>query len=137
MAQPVKLSEFIVLDARQTAKIAERSIAGQLEYWTGLGRAVERILRTGEALALKQRGEVAPLSALLDLENEAQRRAFREKSAEQLASRPFPHFEPAPEGKGLLVRIDQDGTRTLGRFLRREFQPVKASPHRGSSDDAP
>jgi hypothetical protein len=42
-----------------------------------------------------------------------------------LASVPFPHFEPAPGRPGLLVKIDEDGTRTVGRFIRRAFTPVK------------
>ena len=43
-----------------------------------------------------------------------------------LASEPFPHFEVAPGRPGLLVRIDEDGTRTIGRFVKRAFVPVKA-----------
>jgi hypothetical protein len=31
MAQPVKLSDVLVLDARMTAEIVDRSIAGQIE----------------------------------------------------------------------------------------------------------
>lgn len=33
MSQPVKLSDGLVLDARITGEIAERSIAGQIEFW--------------------------------------------------------------------------------------------------------
>jgi hypothetical protein len=42
-----------------------------------------------------------------------------------LAARPFPHFEAAPK-PGLLVKVDEDGTRTLGRFFNRQFKAVKA-----------
>jgi len=38
-----------------------------------------------------------------------------------LESQPFPHFEVHPEALGLLVRIDGDGTRTVGRFVDRRF----------------
>ena len=41
MGQPVKLSDELVLDARLTGEIAERSLAGQIEYWAKLGRAAE------------------------------------------------------------------------------------------------
>ena len=44
MSQPVKLSDKLVLDARVTAEIAERSIAGQIEFWAQLGRAIEPII---------------------------------------------------------------------------------------------
>ena len=65
MGQPVKLSESLVLDARVTGEVAERSIAGQIEFWAGLGRAVESVLRADKVLALKRRGETVPLSACL------------------------------------------------------------------------
>ena len=41
---------------------------------------------------------------------------------DQQAARPFPHFEPAPGKAGLLIRIDEDGKRTVGRFVGREFR---------------
>ena len=45
MSQPVKLSDVLVLDARLTGQIGERSITGQIEYWANLGRAIEPLLR--------------------------------------------------------------------------------------------
>jgi len=45
--------------------------------------------------------------------------------AEYLASRPFPHYEAAPGKPGLLVRIEADWTRTVGRFVDREFCKVE------------
>lgn len=123
MAQPVKLSDGLVLDARLTGEAAERSINGQIELWAQLGRAVERVLRTDQVLALKRRGSVVPLSALLDLKSEAQQAEFAAQFKAHLEAKPFPHFEPAAES-GLLVRIDEDGTRTVGRFVNREFRAV-------------
>jgi hypothetical protein len=122
MGQPVKLSEGLVLDARLTGEIAERSIAGQIEFWAGLGRAVESLLRADHALALKKRGEAMPLSDCLKSVNS---RAGQARLSAVLAARPFPHFEPASE-PGLLVRIDQDGARTTGRFVHRQFRPAKS-----------
>jgi hypothetical protein len=122
MGQPVKLSESLVLDARLTGEVAERSIAGQIEFWAGLGRAVESLLRVDNALALKKRGEVLPLSACL---KSVSTRAGQTRLTAVLAARPYPHFEPAPT-PGLLVKIDKDGTRTTGRFVNREFHPAKS-----------
>lgn len=122
MGQPVKLSESLVLDARLTGQVAERSIAGQIEFWAGLGRAVESLLRADRALALKQRGDVRPLSACLA---SVGTRAGRARLSATLAAQPFPHFEPAAK-PGWLVKIDADGTRTVGRFVHREFRPAKS-----------
>jgi hypothetical protein len=49
----------------------------------------------------------------------------RQRVREYLNARRFPHYEPATGAPSLLVRIDEDGTRTLGRFIGREFQAAK------------
>ena len=123
MSQPVKLTDELVLDARVTAKDAERSIAGQIEFWAQLGRAIEPLLRGDKALALRRSGNARPLSeALESVDSDEGRQRVRNYLAEQ----PFPHFEAAPDKPGLLIKIDEDGTRTLGRFVNREFQPATA-----------
>jgi ParD-like antitoxin of type II bacterial toxin-antitoxin system len=122
MSQPVKVSDKLLLDARLAGEAAERSIAGQIEYWARLGRAVELHLRAAEALRLKREGEAHPLSELLaTVGTPAGRRRF----ASYLGTRPFPHFEAAPGRRGLVVMIDRDGTRTVGRFVNRQFRPGK------------
>lgn len=123
MAQPVKLSDGLVIDARLVGEVAERSIAAQIEFWARLGRTVERVLRTDQALGLKQRGEAVPLAQLLALRSPAERAEFEKRFQAHLTAQPFPHFEPAPDAPGLLVKIDEDGTRTVGRFVNREFRP--------------
>jgi hypothetical protein len=123
MSQPVKLSDDLVLDARVIGKITRRSIAAQVEYWAGLGRAIELVLQGRQALALSQVAAARPLSECLDSVDTPE---GRHRLAEVLQSRPYPHYEPAPSSPGLLVRVEQDGTRTLGRFVHREFQPAVA-----------
>src|ERR1700735_3565816 len=65
MSQPVKVSDALILDARLTSGAAERSIAGQIEFWARLGRAIEPLLRGDEALALSRAGSAKPLSECL------------------------------------------------------------------------
>jgi hypothetical protein len=119
MGQPVKLSDTLILDARVVGKAAERSIAGQIEFWARVGKAVEPMLQGDRVLRLKQRGDAVPLSKLLET---ADSRSGRERLKAQLAARPFPHFEPAPGRPGLLVRIEADGKRSVGRFVNRKFR---------------
>ena len=121
MGQPVKLSDALVLDARTVGVKAERSIAGQIEFWARLGRAVEPVLRADEALRLKERGDVRPLSECLSSVDSAEGRA-RLKAA--LEKGPWPRFEPVRGRPGLLVRVDEDGTRIVGRFAGRTFRPA-------------
>ena len=121
MSQPVKLSDELVLDARLTAEVAERSIAGQIEFWAQLGRAIEPLLEGAQALALRRAGNVAPLSACLQSVDSPQGRL---RVADYLGNQPFPHYEPAPDRPGYLVRIEADGTRTVGRFVNRQFRAI-------------
>lgn len=78
-------------------------------------------MRGREVLALQRSGDSESLSAAMARVEGAE---GRERLRQQLAERPFPHFEAAPDQPGLLVRIDADGTRTMGRFVNRVFTPV-------------
>jgi hypothetical protein len=122
MSQPVKLSDALVLDARLAGEALERSIAGQVEFWARLGRAVESLLQGGQALALCRSAAARPLSACLDAVDSP---AGRRRVAEYLQSQPYPHYEPAPGAPGLLVRIEADGKRKVGRFINRQFKAAK------------
>ena len=123
MGQPVKLSEALVLDARLAGEVTERSIAGQIEFWARIGSAAELVLRTDALLRLKQRGETRSLSECLESVDTDE---GRERVAAHIASRPYPHFEPAPGRPGYLLKIDEDGTRRVGRFVNREFKVIKS-----------
>src|SRR5690349_22974679 len=112
MGQPVKISDSLVLDARLTGKAAERSIAGQIEFWARLGRAIEPLLLGDKALALRRTGDARPLSECLETVGSPE---GRRRVGEYLKSLPYPHFEPA-DTQGYLVRIDSQGERTVGRF---------------------
>ena len=119
MGQPVKISDKLLLEARLTGEISHRSMAGQIEFWAHLGQALEPLLKGAQLLALQRAGKIRPLSACLDsVDSEEGRR----RVMEHLRDRPFPHFEPASGKAGFLVRIDEDGTRTVGRFVNRQFK---------------
>lgn len=123
MSQPVKLSDELVCDARAVAKISDRSIAGQIEFWAQLGRSLEPLLRGDRALALRQSGAVRPLSeAIASVDSDAGRKRVRDF----LQAQPYPHFETVPGAPGLLKKIDEDGTQTIGRFVNRRFELVES-----------
>lgn len=124
MSQPVKLSDALILDARLIAKAAERSIAGQIEYWARLGRAIEPLIAGETALSLRRKGDEVPLS--IQIQNVDSAEGKKQLTA-YLDCQPFPHFEAAPDLPGYLVRIDEDGTRTVGRFVQRQFIPIATS----------
>ena len=119
MSQPVKLSDALVLDARLAGEAFERSLSGQVEFWARLGRAIEPLLQGTQVLALCRNAAVHPLSACLDAVDSP---SGRRRVAEYLNAQPFPHYEPAPDAPGYLVRIEADGKRIVGRFVNRQFE---------------
>ena len=133
MSQPVKLSDALVLDARMEAEAQERSIAGQVEYWAKLGRSISGLLegRVQQRLIDHRRRPSLP-----ELVESVEGREGRARLKEYLESRPFPHFEPHPTRKGMLIRTEADGIKTVGRFKNRQFV-VTAEPKRTKVSSAP
>jgi hypothetical protein len=134
MSQPVKLSDELVLGARIAGKAQERSIAGQVEFWAKLGRSIELLLDGRQVLTLCRNAEVQPLSEALASVDTAE---GRKRVAEVIANRPYPHFEQHPDQSGLLIRIDQDGKQTIGRFVNRIFTRVEINVSQRSQPDQP
>ena len=118
MSHPVKLSDDLVLEARMVGTLAQRSIAGQVEFWARLGKSVEPLLRGDRTLALQRSGATRSLGEALESVDTEE---GCERVRTYLESRPFPRFEACPDQPGLLVKIDEDGTRTRGRFVNRVF----------------
>lgn len=134
MSQPVKLSDELVLDARLIAELTERSIAGQIEFWARLGRAIEPLLSGEKTLALRKSGDHRPLSKLLSSVDSAE---GRKRVADYLNTQPFPHYEPSADHPGMLIRIDESGHRTVGKFVNREFQPLRSKTKRKTGGPKP
>lgn len=122
MGQPVKLSDELVGDARFTAELSERSIAGQIEFWAQLGRSLEPLLRGHQALALRRAGATRSLSEAIAAVDSA---IGRQRVKHYLRTQPFPHYELVPGHANLLRRIEADGTETVGRFVNRVFEPFQ------------
>jgi hypothetical protein len=125
MSQPVKLSDELVLDARVAGAAVERSIAGQVEYWAKLGRAIEPLLQGTQALSLCRSAK--PISQCLETVDSPEGHA---RVREYLQTIPYPHYEAAPGEPGWLIRIEADGSRTKGRFVNRQFESFKGKPGR-------
>lgn len=123
MSQPVKVSDALVLDARLMGAAVERSIAGQIEFWARLGRAIEPLLQGNQVLALCRAEATLPLSKSIQSVDSPE---GRRRVADHLQAQPYPHYQPAPKSPGWLIRIDENGKRTLGRFVNRRFCAMKS-----------
>jgi len=131
MSQPVKLSDALVLDARLAAEVQERSIAGQVEFWAKLGQTVDLLLKGREVLTLRQIGKKESLAERLASVDTP---AGRARVEAYLETRPYPHYKEGGQ-PGLLLRIDEDGGQTLGRFVNRVFVPVELAQATSASVD--
>jgi DNA-binding CsgD family transcriptional regulator len=125
MPLPVKLSDALVLDARLAAEVEQRSIAGQVEYWAKLGRIVDALIDGRTRGAVFQGKATRPLSELVAGIETSEGRA---RLKAHLESESFPHFEPHPTRRGVLARIEADGSRSIGRFVNREFVAEAGDP---------
>ena len=85
---------------------------------------MEILLRGDQVLALWQAGKAKPLSSCLSTIDSYE---GRRRLGEHLNSLPYPHYEAVPASAGLLVRIEVDGKRTIGRFVNRKFCPAKSA----------
>jgi len=122
MGQPVKLSDELVNDARAVVSFSQRSIAGQIEFWAGLGKSIEPLLRGDRALSLQMAGGERSLSQLL---SEVDTAKGRKRVEATLSKRPFPHYKPVPGQPDLFRRIKEDGSEIVGRFVGRDFAPIE------------
>ena len=117
MATSVKVSDALLLDARATAELSDRSIAGQIEHWARLGRAVESIMQVPAVADLKKRAAMTLNESVAQIGTPEGRCRLKET----LQRKAFPHYEPVQERAGYLTRIEADGTRRVGRFAGRQF----------------
>jgi hypothetical protein len=121
MGLPLRISDEIVLKAREEAETSDRSITGQIEHWVRLGMAVEAVLDHGQTRELKRRGKaLLSLEEALDL---AESHEGRGEMRAHLAAKGQPLYSADPKRPGGIVREDPDGSRTRGRFVGRTFVP--------------
>jgi len=121
MGQPVKLSDDLVAEARAVVPWSERSIAGQIEYWAALGRAVDSLLYADQVISLRKAGATRRLSDCIADVVSATPQQRLDTVLEQC---PFPRFRSVPGQPELLRRIEADGTESIGRFVGGKFLTI-------------
>jgi hypothetical protein len=130
---PVRLSDELVLCARDEARAADRSMTAQIEHWAKLGRAVESVLRHGDVRAIKARVSRPPARSGRRAVRAALAQAIDGDSSAaraKIGATGQPLYGTDPRWPGLVVRIDADGTRTPGRFDQRRFVPDDGATRR-------
>jgi ParD-like antitoxin of type II bacterial toxin-antitoxin system len=132
MPAPVKVSDRLLVLARQEARDAHRSLTAQIEHWATLGRAVEVLLSYSDVLALKRTGQALPLPVRVHPDEVHARLASLGADPDRGVVRARiraagPVYEAAEE-PGLIAEVRPDGRRILGRMEGRRFVPVEDAP---------
>lgn len=128
----VKLSDQnVIRDVKTEARVADRSMAGQVEHWVKIGQAVEAMLGNAEIKAIKenlpmfltrvsaQSVEQKIVSTVTQLMMNPDREAVKAK----ILAPGVPVFQADPAHAGRVIRIMPDGTRTSGRMKGNSFVP--------------
>jgi hypothetical protein len=133
MAMPVKVSDGLLVAAREEAKLARRSTTAQIEYWASIGRAVEMLVAHSELLTLKRAGDLlSPVFSSVRRE-EVHRLlaglvanpAEREKALQVIHAAGGPVYETDPAYPGQIIEVSPGGARRPGRFKERRFVPAR------------
>ena len=94
---PVKISDALMIDARANAESAQRSIAGQIEHWARLGKAVEAIMRVSAVTALKEQVAMTLNESVAQIGTPAGQRRLNSV----LQNKPFPPLRSRARSGGL------------------------------------
>jgi hypothetical protein len=129
MPLPVKVSDELLVAARETAAKANRSTAGQIEHWAELGRAIEALVTLPDQFLLKDAAvdptpgrEHAGVRAVLGrLVAALADNPDRAPALARIRDTGAPVYGAAPGRSDRVVQVWPDGRRVTGRFVGREF----------------
>ena len=129
IGSPVKVADELAAAAKEAAKLANRSMAKQIEHWAQLGCAVEQLVKNSDVTAFK-----AHLADPSDTGNIAQARASLERLVQSLVDRTGrdaartsisetrePVYEAVPGRADRVAQVWPDGHRIVGRLVGQEF----------------
>lgn len=120
MGELIRISDTLFDAARTSSSETDCSIADQIEAWAKLGRAVERMLGTQSADTSSSGQPLSIDDLLATVDSDLGRQRVRQ----HLQTQPYPQYEPIAENPRHFVRVEEDGTRTLGRFVGMRFTPL-------------
>ena len=136
MGSPVKVADELAEAAKETAKLASRSMAKQIEHWAQLGRAVEQLARSSDVMAFK-----AHLADLSSAEKRVEARAALQRLVKALADETDrdaartlisetggPVYEAMPGQPDRVSQVQPDGHRIQGHFIGEEFVADEPAP---------
>lgn len=140
MGSPVKVADELAQAAKETAELANRSMAKQIEHWARLGRAVEQLVKNSDVMAFK-----AHLADPSDGEKVLKARAALERLVKALVEQTDrdaarililetgkPVYEAVLGQPDRVAQVWPDGRKIVGHFVGNEFVAEQPSPKQAS-----
>jgi hypothetical protein len=130
VSQPVKVSDALLDAARAAAEDNQRSMAAQIEHWALLGRAVEKTLNVGDAVALKRSEghlDASSRARIAEALSNALDPGRSNIARTAIGLRDPIRYETDAALPGLLIQRLSDGSRRIGRMVNREFVVVESA----------
>jgi hypothetical protein len=124
---PFRIDAELVNQARTAGEIHDRTPTAQIEHWAKLGRVLESVLSGKSVERVKELGRVDDLERILAM---TQTTAGQARALAVIARHKGPVYSSDPEHPELVVEEAPDGTKRLGKFVHREFVPVRPKAKR-------
>ncbi len=129
MGSPVKVADELAEAAKETAELANRSMAKQIEHWARLGRAVEQLVKTSDVMAFKahladpaDEDKIAEARAALErLVKALVERNERDRARTLISETGKPVYEAVPGRPDRVAQVWPDGRKIVGHFDGNEF----------------
>ncbi len=131
MTSPMRLSAKLVEAAEKESKIRSRSVPKQIEYWAGLGKAVESVIDQADVFAVVQglkRLAVEPIASVTvdpgDVFQSLEESREQGNLTGRVTSAPI-YYETSQSHPGLLDQVNAvTGERKTGQFRNGTFEQL-------------
>lgn len=122
MSTPLRLSNELLVEAREAGARFHRSITQQVEHWAQIGRVIEATLTYSSAGKLKDLSRQPELNSVLA---KAESREGKRKVLAAIKARKQAVYSADPDSHQGVIQHLPNGRKIRGRFVDRQFVPGK------------
>ena len=127
----IRLDPDLIHEAEVEALIHKRTTPKQIDYWAEIGKKISGLLDPGDLLAVTQGIAQLEVKQLVSYPVDAERvfaRVEEERASSYLSDKVTSarvRYETDPAMPGILVRINEDGSRDVGQFKNGKFIKIR------------
>jgi len=119
---PLRLDPALVNEARTAAPLFDRTPTAQVEFWAKLGKVAEAVFSTSSIRRLKATARIENLAQVIAGADSPEGRA---RFAALVRSKGVPLYRSAADEPGVFIETTPDGIERHGRFVNRQFHPIR------------